>query len=447
MPSATPLTVSPGPPLAGRVRPPGDKSITHRAYLLGLLAGGETVVHGPNPGEDCRATLRCAESLGARVEEGQDAVRLQGTGGRLRQPDGVLDCGNSGTSLRLLAGVLAAQPFAATLTGDESLRRRPVLRVIEPLRRMGATLQAADGDLHPPLEVRGGPLTGLTLTEPTPSAQVAGAILFAGLQARGTTTVLTSWGARDHMAGLLADFGARVEAHRPAGGPMRVSLEGPASLRGCTVSVPGDFSAAAFFLAAAAASPGARVTVTGVGLNPSRIGLLDRLARMGAEVQVEPAGARGSEPVGDVTVSGPRELRPDEVAPEDVIRMLDEVPAWAVAASAARGVSRLRGAAELRVKESDRLRALAEGLRALGLHVEETPDGLDLHGGTAAGGAVRSRGDHRIAMAFAVLGTFAAGPVTVDDASSIATSYPGFSDALRSLGGLVRDGSPAGEGG
>ena len=442
--ATTPLTVGPGPPLAGRVLPPGDKSITHRAYVLALLAEGDTVVRGPNPGEDCRATLRCVESLGARAQAGADTVRVSGTGGRLRQPDRLLDCGNSGTSLRLLAGVLAAQPFESTLTGDASLCRRPVGRVIEPLRRMGATLRAEDGDRHPPLVVRGGPLRGLTLTEPTSSAQVASAILLAGLQARGSTTVLTSQGVRDHIAGLLEGFGVPVEVLRTGGEPMRVSVEGPARLRGCSLSVPGDFSAAAFFFAAAAACPGARVTVAGVGLNRSRIELLGRLAGMGAGVEVVPAGARGAEPVGDVTVTGARELRPDDVPPGNVIGLLDEIPAWAIAASAARGVSRVRGAAELRVKESDRLQALAGGLRGLGVQVEETPDGLDIHGGSVGGGTVHSRGDHRIAMAFALLGTRAAGPVTVDDATCIATSYPGFVDDLRSLGGRVRGDAPAG---
>jgi 3-phosphoshikimate 1-carboxyvinyltransferase len=434
-----PLTVRPGPPLSGSIVVPGDKSITHRAYLLGLLAEGETLVRNPNPGDDCGATLRCAEALGARVEAEPDALRMRGTGGRLREPGHDLECGNSGTTLRLLAGVLAAQPFEATLTGDASLRGRPVDRVITPLRQMGASLRAQEGDRHPPLVVRGGPLRGLTLTEPTASAQVASAILLAGVQARGGTTVLTSPGVRDHIVGLLRGFGIPVEAQRTAGSALRISVVGPARLRGCSVSVPGDFSAAAFFLAAAAACPGARVTVTGVGLNESRVALLDRLSRMGAGVEARPVGARGAEPVGDVTVTGAEELRPDDIPRELVTPLLDEIPAWTVAASAARGTSRLRGATELRVKESDRIHALAAGLLGLGVQVEETPDGLDIHGGPVAGGSVLSHGDHRIAMAFAVLGTRATGPVTVDDASSVATSYPGFGAALRSLGGRFEE--------
>jgi 3-phosphoshikimate 1-carboxyvinyltransferase len=246
---------------------------------------------------------------------------------------------------------------------------------------------------------------------------------------------------------LLRDFGVPVEEGQVTCGATRITVAGPARLRGCSVRVPGDFSAAAFFLAAAAACPGARVTVARVGLNPTRIELLDRLSQMGAGVEVGPLDHAGAEPVGDVTVTGARELRPCDIDPPQVIRLLDEIPAWAVAASAARGTSRLRGAAELRVKESDRLHALAEGLRSLGVQAEESPDGLDLHGGPVRGGLVRSRGDHRIAMAFAVLATRATGPVTVDDASCIATSYPGFREALRALGarieepGTVREGA------
>ncbi len=442
---ARPLVVHPGPPLRGELRPPGDKSITHRAYILGLLAEGETSVLGPNAGADCEATLRCVRALGARAEATADAVRLLGAGGRLRAPGGALDCGNSGTTLRLLAGVLAAQPFEATLTGDASLCRRPVNRVIEPLRAMGATLSGREGDRLPPLVVRGGPLQGVCFPHPTPSAQVASAILLAGVQARGATAVRTAWGVRDHTARMLRRFGVPVDEQLQPGASRLVGVAGPARLRGCPVRVPGDFSAAAFFLAAAASRPGARVTVRGVGLNESRIQLLDTLREMGARVELGPIGVVDGEPVGEVTVTGPDELRPADIAAVQVARLVDEVPAWAVAASAARGISRLRGAEELRLKETDRLRALADGLRALGVDVVEFPDGLDIRGGPVGGGLVRACGDHRIAMAFAVLGGRAGAPVTVDDAASIATSYPGFVDDLRSLGGLAAE--PPADGG
>jgi 3-phosphoshikimate 1-carboxyvinyltransferase len=440
---ARPLVVRPGPPLSGTLRPPSDKSITHRAYILGLLATGETVVWRPNVGEDCENTLRCVRVLGAEVEIGPGVVRLAGTGGRMRAPDGTLDCGNSGTTLRLLAGALAAQPFEATLSGDESLQRRPVDRIIAPLRAMGATLSGREGDRLAPLVVRGGPLKGMCFPQPTSSAQVASAILLAGVQAHGPTTARTSGGVRDHTSRMLRQFGVAVEERLEPGGVRLVSVAGPAGLRGCSLRVPGDFSAAAFFLAAAAACPGARVKVSGVGLNESRIQLLDTLRQMGAAVDLGPIAIEDGEPVGEVTVTGPAELHPSDIASLQVVRLVDEIPAWAVVASAAAGTSRLRGAEELRLKESDRLHALAEGLRVLGVQVEEFPDGLDIHGGPVGGGLVRAFGDHRIAMAFALLGSRAAGPVSVDDANCIATSYPGFLDDLRSLGGVVED-SPAG---
>jgi len=346
---ARPLVVHHGPPLGGKSRPPGDKSITHRAYILGLLAEGETVIHHPNVGEDCEATLRCVEALGAQVEVGSGIVRLVGTGGRLRAPDGTLDCGNSGTTLRLLAGVLASQSFEATLSGDESLRRRPMDRVIEPLRAMGATLSGRDGDRLPPLVVRGGPLKGMCFPHPTSSAQVAGAILLAGVQAHGPTAVRTSGGVRDHTSRMLRRFGVPVEEQLQPGGVRLVSVAGPARLRGCSLRVPGDFSAAAFFLAAAAACPGARITISGVGLNDSRIQLLDTLKQMGAVVDLGPIAIEDGEPVGEVTVTGPEELHPSDITPLQVVRLVDEIPAWAVVASAARGTSRLRGAEELRL--------------------------------------------------------------------------------------------------
>lgn len=448
---AHPLVVSSGPLLGGELRPPGDKSITHRAYILGLLAVGETVVCHPNAGEDCEATLRCVQALGAQVEAGPGVVRLVGTGGRLRAPDGPLDCGNSGTTLRLLAGVLATQPFAATLTGDASLLRRPVDRVIAPLRAMGARLSASEDDRLPPLVVQGGPLKpcpGEFFVRPTPSAQVASAVLIAGLHATGRTTVRTVAGARDHTVHLLRQFGAPVDCPGPRTGDesRSITVTGPARLRGCEVQVPGDFSAAAFFLAAAAISPGVRIRCTGVNLNPTRLGFLSVLELTGSYVDFDPAGeVRSDEPRGTITVTGPAVLQPADIRPDQVPRLVDEIPAWAMVASVARGVSSLRGAAELRVKECDRLSVLAEGLRVLGVRVEEFRDGLDIHGGPVSGGTVRCHGDHRIAMAFAILGTRAASPVTVDDATCIATSYPGFVDDLRSLGGVVQETQAGGE--
>ena len=470
------LTVHPGAPLTGVVRPPGDKSITHRAFLLGLVAEGETVVENPNPGADCASTLACAANLGAphewagvpaadatrvRAESrpgaapgasaaartgaesrtgagpGEARVTIRGREGSLAEPDRVLDCGNSGTTLRLLAGVVAAQPFLSVLAGDDSLHRRPVARVIEPLRRMGATLSARDGDRLPPLVVRGAKLAGIRYDLLVASAQVASAVLLAALHAEGETEITLPGPARDHTERMLRAFGVEIESEARNGLGPRLRLSGPARPRGTRVRVPGDFSAAAFFLAAAAATPGATVTAEGVSLNPTRLGLLDALARMGAAVECRQHPGAGEEPEGDVTVTGPERLRGVDLPPEWVPRMIDEIPAWAVAAATAAGRSRLAGAAELRVKESDRLALLASNLAGLGVAVRERPDGLEIEGGTIGAGAVRSGGDHRIAMAFAVVGTRARGPIVIDDASSVATSYPGFAGALAALRGQV----------
>jgi 3-phosphoshikimate 1-carboxyvinyltransferase len=438
------LTVHPGAPLAGAVRPPGDKSITHRAYLLGLLAEGETVVENPNLGADCAATLACAARLGAGCDAAGPRVAIRGCAGALTEPDRVLDCGNSGTALRVLAGVLAAQPFLSVLSGDESLNRRPVGRVIEPLRRMGASFSARDRDRLPPLVIRGTRLGGIRYDLPVASAQVATSVLLAALQAEGETEITLPGLARDHTERMLGAFGVVIESTARNGRGPRLRLTGPARPRGARVRVPGDFSAAAFFLAAAAATPGAEVTALGVSLNPTRTALLEALERMGARVERRPLPDAAGEPVGDVTVSGPERLRGLDLPPEWVPRMVDEIPAWAIAAATADGRSRLGGAHELRLKESDRLGLLSANLSALGVAVRERPDGLEIEGGQVTGGAVRACGDHRLAMAFAVLGTRALGPVTIDDASSVATSFPGFVEMLAALGGGVEPAQAAG---
>ena len=436
------LTVHPGAPLWGTMRPPGDKSITHRAYLLGLSSEGVTVVENPNPGADCEATLACAARLGAACSRTKDCVEIRGRAGSLTEPDRVLDCGNSGTTLRILSGVLASQPFFSVLAGDESLHRRPVARVIEPLRRMGATLSARDGDRLPPLVIQGAKLKAIHYDLPVASAQVASSVLFAALGAEGETEVRLPGPARDHTERMFRAFGVAVESDARNGSGPRLRLEGPARPRGTRLMVPGDLSAAAFFLAVAAATPGAAVTALGVSLNPTRSGLLDALEEMGAWVERRPHASAGEEPAGDVTVTGPERLRAIDLPAEWVPRMIDEIPAWAMAAATAEGRSRLSGAAELRVKESDRLELIAANLRTLGITVDERPDGLEIEGGPVGGGTVKSDGDHRIAMAFATLATRAAAPVTVDDASSIATSYPGFVEALSTLRGQVEPLSP-----
>ena len=435
MDAPRPLTVGPGPPLSGELRLPGDKSITHRAYLLALLAPGETRVRGANPGEDCAGTLACARELGVQVEAVDGGVRLSQHG--LHAPDGVLDCGNSGSTLRMLAGVLASQLFDCTLDGDASLRRRPLGRIIEPLRRMGATLSAADSDRRPPLTVRGARLRGITAVLPVASAQVASAIEFAALAAEGETVIEIPGPARDHTERMLGAVGVALEIEPLAHGGRRVRVRGGAAVAPFrSVEVPGDFSAAAFALAAAATRRGARVRACGVSLNPTRLGLLDVMRAMGATVTVEPGGESGGEPFGDIVVEG-AELRAFDVPQEWVARLIDEVPAWVILAANSRGVSRLRGAAELRVKESDRIATLARALEALGMPVEEHADGLSITGAPIRGGRIEAAGDHRIAMAFATLGTLANAAITVDDARAIATSYPAFERHMAALGARI----------
>jgi len=436
------FVVHPGRALSGVVRPPGDKSITHRAYILGALAEGETIVEGGNPGADCESTLSCLEALGVEVRREPSRVVLRGRAMRFDEPDHVLDCGNSGTTLRLLSGPLAAQSFRSSLAGDASLNRRPVDRVIEPLRQMGARLSAREGDRLPPLEIEGGPLRAIEYRVESKSAQVASCVLLAGLFAEGRTTVIIE-GARDHTQRMLPAFGAEVDAHELDDALVPpFTVMGPAKLRGTHLQVPGDFSAGAFFLVAAAATPRASVTVESVSLNPTRAGLLHALREMGAQIAVEEAGSEAGEPIGNITVTGPERLEPlNGWTPgqwsQRMPSMIDEIPALAVAAAGARGLTRISGAAELRVKESDRIAALATNLRRLGVEVEENPDGLAIHGGRIRGGTVDAEGDHRIAMAFAVAGLLAEGAVTVKGAREIATSFPGFVATLRDLGAEV----------
>jgi 3-phosphoshikimate 1-carboxyvinyltransferase len=426
--------------LSGEFAPPGDKSITHRAVLFGMLAEGETRITGPNAGEDCRGSLAASALMGARTTRDDGEWRVFGCGGGgLREPASEIDCGNSGTTIRLLAGIAAGQAFASRLTGDASLRRRPMARILEPLRRMGATITAAEGD-RPPLAVSGGALRAIEYDVPVASAQVATCLLLAGLHASGRTTVRLPGPARDHTERMLPAFGASLEVGALPAGGRSVSLTGGVNLRACDVSVPGDFSSAAFLLAAAAAEPGAEVTVRGVSLNPTRTGLLDVLAAMGAEPSITRVRDAAGEPVGDVTVRGPESLDAFDVPPEWVPRLVDEVPAWVVLASAARGVSRVTGAAELRVKESDRIVALARNLAACGVEARELPDGLEVRGGPVCGARVEAHMDHRIVMAFASLGARSSTPMSFDDVSSVETSFPGFFATLAALGAGVEEG-------
>lgn len=419
-----------GRALQGTLRVPGDKSVSHRAIMLGALADGTTRITGFLEGEDTRATARVFEQLGVRIEVPSASERIvHGVGLHGLRASGVpLDCGNAGTGMRLLAGVLAGQAFDSTLIGDASLSKRPMRRVIEPLSRMGARIDAT-GEGLPPLHVRGGqPLHGIDYTLPVASAQVKSALLLAGLYAHGTTRVREPHPTRDYTERMLQAFGWPIRFS-----PGEAELEGGHVLRGTDVAVPADFSSAAFFLVAASVIPGSHLRLERVGMNPRRTGLLAALRLMGAEIREENAGEQGGEPVADLVVSHatlhgiavPEVLVPD---------MIDEFPALFIAAACAQGTTTVRGAAELRVKESDRIATMAAGLRALGVAVGETPDGAIIEGGGLRGGQVDSHGDHRIAMSFAIAAQMAEAPVRIEDVANVATSFPGFVTLARGAG-------------
>jgi 3-phosphoshikimate 1-carboxyvinyltransferase len=406
---------------------PGDKSITQRAILLGALAPGETRIRGGNPGADALAALAIVRALGARIRTGEKGGWIV-RGGALRESERVLDARNSGTALRLAAGLLAAQPFLSILTGDASLRRRPVDRVIGPLRALGADLNARDGDRLPPLVVRGRVLHGAEVRTGIASAQVKSAVLLAAVQASGATTVVEPAPTRDHTERMLPAFGALV--HRDG---LRARVDGPVLLHSAQVDVPGDFSAAAFLLAAAALVAGSDVAIRGVGVNPTRTAFLEHLGRAGARIERMNPRESGGEPVADLRVR-PGDLRAVSVAAAEAPGVIDELPLVAVLAAFARGRSEIHGARELRVKESDRIAAVADGLRAIGATVEEREDGWIIEGQeTLRGGRVDARGDHRVAMAFLVAGLRARDGVAVEGAKSAAVSDPRFLARLRSL--------------
>lgn len=442
---AGPVTARPGGPLAGDIAVPGDKSISHRALMFGGLAVGETVIHGMLEGEDVLRTAAAMRALGAEVARGKDGVwRVHGRGiGGLVEPGDVLDLGNSGTSARLLLGILATAPFTTFLTGDASLRRRPMGRVAAPLERIGARFLArgaTDGKVLLPLAITGtaNPVP-VVYKLPVASAQVKSAVLLAGLGTPGHTTVIETAPTRDHTELMLRHFGADIRI-APAEGGSAITIVGQPELAGRTVHVPGDPSSAAFPLVAALLIPGSRVTVRNVGLNPRRAGLYETLRDMGADLAITNARTEAGEPVGDLTaVSGA--LHGVEVPPERAPTMIDEYLILAVAAAFARGDTKMRGLAELRVKESDRLTAIAQGLQACGVEVFVDGDDLIVRGqGKAPRGlakdtpAIATHLDHRIAMAYLVMGLAAQSPVAVDDARPVDTSFPGFIPLLRGLG-------------
>jgi 3-phosphoshikimate 1-carboxyvinyltransferase len=416
--------------IQGSLRVPGDKSISHRSLLLGAMAHGTTEVRGFLRGADCLATLAALRALGTKIEESDDGcLRICGAGPEgLREPATVLDAANSGTTLRLLAGLLAGRPFFSVLTGDASLCNRPMRRIVEPLTAMGATLLGRAGGKFPPLAIQGGGLAGIAWRSPVASAQVKSAILLAGLQARGETSVTEPVLSRDHTERMLTAFGVP-----PQNRGTEVSVPGGALLQAARIAVPGDLSSAAFFLVAAAGRTGAEMIILDVGVNPTRTGLLEVLARMGAHVSQDRPRIQAGEPVADLWVRGAR-LRGTTIGAEIIPRLIDEVPALAVAAALAEGETLVSGAGELRVKEVDRLSALAGEFSKLGIAIIAEGDSLRIAGGRRLRGAtVSSRGDHRMAMSLAMAGLFAEGETTVEDVACVETSFPGFARLLEEV--------------
>ena len=431
------LQASPGCPLAGHVAVPGDKSISHRALILGALASGETMIEGLLEGDDVLHTAAAVRALGASVDRLADG-RWSVRGGRWRSPAGPIDCGNSGTGARLLMGAVAGRGIEATFTGDESLRNRPMKRVLDPLRAMGAEIEGED---RLPVTLRGGSLRGIAYRNDKASAQVKSAILLAGIGAEGEVEVLEPAPSRDHSEHMLRAFGCEVETV-PVGAGRRIRLGQQRTLRGAAIWVPGDPSSAAFPLVAALITPGSDVTVHGVLVNPLRTGLFTTLVEMGADLAITNRRSAGGEEVADIRARHSA-LHGVEVPPERAPSMIDEYPILAVAAAYAVGQTAMYGLAELRVKESDRLLTVLSGLRACGVSAGIIGDSLlvdGCDGGVPGEGSVCAHGDHRLAMSFLVLGLAARRPVTVDCADMIATSFPGFAALMRSLGGRIEAG-------
>lgn len=423
------FTVEPSALTSGKVTVPGDKSISHRALMLGAIAEGQTRIRGFLNGEDCLTTLAALRDMGVKIEQLSDTeLIIEGCGSAgLKPPSAPLDMGNSGTAMRLFAGLLAGQPFSSMLIGDQSLSQRPMGRVIKPLTEMGAKIESAGG--KPPLEIHGGQsLSGITYRPPVASAQVKSALLLAGLFADNETSIIEPAITRDHTERMLRSMGAELSVT-----DTQIIMHGKQVLQGTEIEVPGDFSSAAFIVLAALLAPQCEVVITNVGVNPTRTGALDILRDMGADIKVDNVRSYGEEPVADIIVRS-SDLTGIDVDPARVSLAIDEFPMLFVAAAGARGKTTFSGIGELRVKESDRIGVMAEGLRQLGATVEETDDGAVVHGATLAGGRINSHGDHRIAMAFAVAGAVAKWPVRIDDTHAVSTSFPGFVNCLRGLG-------------
>jgi len=424
-------------PLMGALTVPGDKSITHRAIILSALARGTSTLHGYLPSEDCLRTIAAFQQMGVPIHVESDGaipvLRITGKGLHgLSEPADVIDCGNSGTTLRLLSGLLSGQPFFSVLTGDASLRSRPMRRVVDPLRKMGGVIFGRENGAFAPLAISGSARSGIDYHLPIPSAQVKSALLLAGLTASGTTRISEPLPSRDHTERMLRYFGASFKQNGTG-----MEVHGNVAFEGREIEIPGDISSAAFFLVAGAILKGSEVRVLRVGVNPTRTGILDILKQMGARIEVTSLSEVCGEPMADIVVRhGP--LRATAIDGEMVPRMMDEFPILCIAAAMAEGETSIRGAAELRVKESDRIQVMADALRSMGVATDLFPDGLSIHGcGSLRGAHCKTYGDHRIAMALMIAGLVAEGPVEIDNTACIATSFPEFITHLKSLQGTV----------
>ena len=413
----------------GSLHVPGDKSISHRSVMFGALAKGDTEISNFLRGADCLSTISCFRSMGVDIEEKGENVLVHGKGLRgLRRPDGILDCGNSGTTTRLISGILAAQDFDVTLTGDESIQKRPMKRIIDPLSLMGAEIESVRGNGCAPLHITGAPLHGISYSTPVASAQVKSAILLAGLYADGETRVTEPAPSRNHTELMLSSFGADVRTEGTT-----VTIRQAEELYGQKIQVPGDISSAAFFIAAGLLIPGSEILLKNVGVNPTRDGVLRVFRRMGGSIETTALSSGAGEPAADLLVKASR-LHGVEIGGEEIPSLIDEIPVIAAAACFADGVTVIRDAAELKVKESNRIAAMTENLRAMGADVTETEDGMIIRGGRPLHGAViDSRNDHRIAMTFAVAALAAEGETSIPQWDCVNISYPGFLEDLRKL--------------
>ena len=412
----------------GRITVPGDKSISHRAVMFASISDGRSVIDGFLFGEDCLSTIACFRQLGIPIHINGSQVVVEGKGMHgLSEPEDILDAGNSGTTMRLMTGILSGQSFLSIMTGDDSLRKRPMDRISVPLKRMGASINGRKGGKLAPLVIEGKQLTGIDYTLPVSSAQIKSAVLLAGLYADGETTIREDVVSRDHTERMLEFFGANITKNKG-----KVTIK-PSELKGQNIKVPGDISSAAFFMAAAAAIPGSSLVIEGVGINETRSGIIDVLKEMGAKIHIENITNSGGEEVGDIHIEG-EELKGVNITKEIVPRLIDEIPVIAIIASRAQGITTITGAEELKVKETNRISTMVSEMNKVGIEVKELPDGMEIvGGGNIVGGTVESHGDHRVAMAMAVCGLFAEEPIKVMGNECIDISFPNFEETLKSV--------------